>query len=246
MHDRRTAGGTLSSAALEDAGSAQIALRARPGRPQRTARLKARFGRVRIVRPSHGRMGELPKEIELSLVEVSEVGAPPGAEPILWRLLTTHVVEDAAAAWRIVGWYRQRWIIEQLFRTMKQQGLQLEDSQLDTAERLIKLTAIAASAACQVMQLVQARDGRAEQHAGIVFCADEIEALEALLPDLEGATQAQKNPHPPRSLAWAAWIIAKLGGWDGYPSSRPPGPITFKHGLDYFRPFAEGRRSTHV
>lgn len=246
MHDRRTAEGSLSSARLERAGTAHIVMRARPGRPARTARLVARFGAVRIARPAHGRMRHLPEHVALSLVEVSEADPPPGEEPILWRLLTTHPVADAAAAWRIVGWYRQRWTIEQLFRTMKQQGLQLEDSQLDTAERLIKLTAIAASAACAIMQLVQARDGRSQQSAQIAFSPHEIEALEALLPDLEGSTAAQKNPHPPRSLAWAAWIIAKLGGWDGYPSSRPPGPITFKHGLDYFRPFAAGRRSSDV
>jgi hypothetical protein len=48
----------------------------------------------------------------------------------------------------------------------------LEDSQLETAERLIKLTAIAARAACTIMQLVQARDGQSAQrnhpvsHAG--------------------------------------------------------------------------------
>ena len=45
--------------------------------------------------------------VEVSLVEVREVDAPPGAEPTLWRLLTTHGVEDAAMAWRVVGWYRQ-------------------------------------------------------------------------------------------------------------------------------------------
>ena len=43
-------------------------------------------------------------------------------------------------AWRVVGWYRQRWHVEQFFRTLKQQGLQLEDSQLENAGRLIKLT----------------------------------------------------------------------------------------------------------
>jgi hypothetical protein len=155
-------------------------------------------------------------------------------------------VEDAAAAWRIVGWYRQRWTIEQLFRTMKQQGLRLEDSQLDTAERLVKLTAIAASAACAIMQLVQARHGRSDQPAEIAFSPAEIDALDVLVPFLEGQTAAQKNPHPPHSLAWAAWAIAKLGGWDGYASSRPPGPITFKHGLDYFRAFAAGRASANV
>jgi hypothetical protein len=238
-------GGTLSTAPLRPAGSAAVELRARPGRPARTAQLVARFGRVTLRRPAHlAKYGdELAETIEISLVEVSEVsevGAPADAEPILWRLLTTHAIADAAMAWRVVDWYRQRWVIEQFFRTLKQQGLQLEDSQLESAERLIKLTAIAARAACAIMQLVQARDGHSAQPARIVFSPAEIETLHALLPEVEGNTALQKNPHPPNSLAWAGWIIAKLGGWDGYPRSKPPGPITFRHGLEYFRSIARG------
>jgi hypothetical protein len=238
-------GGNLSTAPLLSAGSALIELRARPGRPARTAQLVVRFGRVTLKRPRHLGKG-LEKTIEVSLVEVSEVGAPTDVEPILWRLLTTHAVEDAAMAWRVVGWYRQRWTIEQFFRTLKQQGLQLEDSQLESAERLIKLTAIAARAACTIMQLVQARDGQSAQQAEIVFSPAEIETLHALLPDVEGKTALQKNPHPPNSLAWAGWIIAKLGGWDGYPKSKPPGPITFRHGLEYFRSIAYGWKLRNV
>jgi hypothetical protein len=162
----------------------------------------------------------LAETVKVSLVEVCEVNAPPGAKPIAWRLLTTHAVKNAAMAWRVVGWYRQRWHIEQFFRTLKQQGLQLEDSQLENAGRLIKLTAIAARAACIIMQLVQARDGRSGQDARIAFSPPEIETLHALLPELEGKTALQKNPYPPETLAWAAWVIAKLGGWDGYPKCR--------------------------
>lgn len=240
-------GGKLSSAPLQLAGAAKVALRARPGRPARTANLVARFGPVTIKRPANlAKQEGLVETVKVSLVEVSEGNAPPGAEPILWRLLTTHRIEDAAMAWRVVGWYRQRWHIEQLFRTLKQQGLQLEDSQLENAERLIKLTAIAARAACTIMQLVQARDGRSRQDARIAFSPPEIETLHALLPELEGKTALQKNPHPPETLAWAAWIIAKLGGWDGYPKSKPPGPITFRHGLQYFKSLAHGWRLRNV
>ena len=204
--------------------------------------LAVRYGPVRLKRPAHGHGAPdgLPASVAVNLVEVSEPDPPPGCEPIFWRLLTTHALDDPQSAWRIVGWYRQRWIIEQLFRTLKQQGLQLEDSQLEDAERLVKLTAIAARAACVTLQLVQARDGRSRQSAAVAFSAPELETLQALLPEVEGKTQAQKNPHPQRSLAWAAWIIAKLGGWDGYPKSKPPGPITFRHGLQDFRSLAHG------
>jgi len=246
--DRSIAGGgKLSTAPLQPAGTASIEVRARPGRPARTAKLETRFGRVALKRPMNlAKYKELAETVEVSLVEVREVDAPPGAEPIVWRLLTTHVVEDAGMAWRVIGWYRQRWQIEQFFRTLKQQGLQLEDSQLENAERLIKLTAIAARAACTIMQLVQARDGQSAQPARIVFSPPEIETLHALLPEVEGKTALQKNPHPPETLAWAGWIIAKLGGWDGYPKSKPPGPITFRHGLEYFKSIAHGWRLRNV
>ena len=122
------------------------------GRPARTAHLETRFARVTLKRPAHlvRHDKDLAATVKVSLVEVREIDAPTDREPILWRLLTTHEIGDAAMAWRVVGWYRQRWVIEQFFRTLKQQGLQLEDSQVETAERLIKLTAIAARAACTV------------------------------------------------------------------------------------------------
>jgi hypothetical protein len=126
---------------------------------------------------------------------------------------------------------------------MKQQGLQLEDSELEAAERLIKLTAIAACAARTIMRLVQAKGGRSSQTAQVAFSNTEVEALEALAPQLEGTPEAQNNPHSPRSLAWASWIITKPGGWDAYAYS---GPITFKPGLDDFRAFAAGRNSGNV
>jgi hypothetical protein len=242
MHDRAIkGGGTLSSASLTPADEAVVELRARPGRPARSARLVASYAQVEVLRPKKTLEEGLPEAVAVSLVQVAEIDAPPGVEPVFWQLLTTHPVEDAAMAWRVVGWYRQRWIIEQFFRTLKLQGLQLEDSQLESADRLLKLTAIAARAACTIMQLVQARDGTSGQDARIAFTPHEIETLCALVPTLEGKTPLQKNPHPPQSLAWAAWVIAKLGGWDGYPKSTPPGPITFRHGLQYFKAIAHGR-----
>lgn len=241
MKDRPVLGGAwLSTARLSFAGEADVELRARSGRTARKAHLVVRFGQVTLTKPKYLREKGLARQVTLSLVEVVETGTPKGVEPVLWRLLTTHRVEDAAMAWRVVGWYRSRWTIEQFFRTLKLQGLQLEDSQLETADRLIKLTAIAARAAVITLQLVQARDGSTGQDAEIAFTPTEIQALEALLPKLEGKTALQKNPHPPRSLAWAAWIIGKLGGWDGYPKSRPPGPITMRHGLQRFLALAEG------
>ena len=82
--DRSIAGGgKLSTAPLQPAGTASIEVRARPGRPARTAKLETRFGRVALKRPKNlAKYKELAETVEVSLVEVREVDAPPGAEPI--------------------------------------------------------------------------------------------------------------------------------------------------------------------
>jgi Transposase DDE domain len=239
MHERCLVDGSSLSAAgaaFAPADTQCVELPARaPNRPARTARLNLRFGKIELRRPENPVYRDLPKSVCLTLVEVIESECPDNVEPVHWRLLTTHEVADATAAWKIVAWYKRRWIIEQLFRLMKSQGLQLEDSQIETADRLIKLAAVAAKAAAVTLQLLQARDGQGGEPATVSFPTDEITVLEALNARIEGKTTLQKNPHPTHSLAWAAWIIARLGGWDGYPSSKPPGPITFRYGLEQFR-----------
>lgn len=136
-------------------------------------------------------------------------------------------------ALRCVGW-----LVEQLFRTLKRQGLDIESSLVEGCEDLMKMACLATAAAVRVMQLVQAREGRP---AADVFGAPEIEVLKQLGPTLEGKTEKQKNPHPALSLAWAAWIIARLG-WKGYAKERKPGPITMSRGLQTFTSLCLGWR----
>ena len=243
MHDHALVqGGTLRQAVkrMPSCAKAVLDLPKRMDRAARKAHLCMRFGTVALKRPAKTGEKDLPQSVQLSFVEVIEPHPRKGAEPVHWLLLTTHTLASAAAAWQIVAWYKQRWIIEQFFRSMKTEGLRIEDSQLQTAERLMKLVAIAAKAAAVVIQLVQARNGSEEIAANIAFSTDEIEVLEAINKSLQGKTALQTNPYRRNTLAWAAWIIARLGGWTGYASHRPPGPITFHNGLAQFQIFAAG------
>jgi hypothetical protein len=244
MHDRKLAdrnGLYEASDAMAAVDRRAIPLPARAVRPARLAHLELRFGAIELARPQSKFLRHLPKSLPLAVVDVREINAGAGVEPLHWRLLTSHEVASVEDAWRIVQWYKQRWIIEQFFRVLKTQGLKLEDSQIGTADRLLKLVAIAAKAAVITIQLLQARDG-GQQSILVAFKDSEISALTALNRQLEARSKRLKNPHPPDSLAWAAWIIGRLGGWDGYPSSKPPGPITFRNGLEYFQAVAAGWR----
>ena len=242
MHDRKLADTAGLYAAIDGMAPVQrrtIQLPARAPRPARQADLELRFGAIELARPQSKLLRHLPKSMHLAIVDVREINAGPNVEPLHWRLLTSHELVGADAAWRIVDWYKQRWIIEQFFRVLKTQGLKLEDSQIGIADRLLKLVAIAAKAAVITIQLLQARNG-GQQGVFTAFNTEEVATLTALNQQLEARSKRLKNPHPPDALAWAAWIIGRLGGWDGYPSSKPPGPITMKHGLEYFHAVAAG------
>ena len=215
-------------------GFSEIDVPARPGkRSAHRARLAVRFGQVSIKRPQSCSDRSAPRHITLRVIEVRELPETVvGNEaPIHWRLMTTHAIANLEDALRCVAWYRSRWHIEQLFRTLKQQGLRIESSQLESAEGLVKLVCLALQAAVRILQLIQARDGGIDARASDVFETREMEVLQRLLPTLEGKTAKQKNPHPPGSLAHAAWVVARMGGWKGYASEAKPGPITMLHGM---------------
>jgi len=242
--DRNLAdGGRLfaTMARLPEAHRFTLDLPARPGkRGARTAHLAVRFGRIRICRPGACSDRNAPAEIELSTIEVRELNPPPG-DAICWRLLTTHPVENVEHALAVIGWYRERWHIEQLFRTLKRQGLRIEQSVIEDGEALEKLAVIALIAATITMQLVLARTaGGQHMLASRVFDPEQIEVLHALQKKLQGRTTKQRNPHPPGSLAWAGWTIARLGGWTGYHSDKSSGPITMRDGLERFYGIVDG------
>ena len=242
--DRSLADGSrlfVNLARLPEAHRFMLDLPARPGkRGARTARMAVRFGRVRICRPGVCSDHSAPPEIELSAIEVRELNPPPG-DAICWRLLTTHPVDSIEQALTVIGWYRLRWHIEQLFRTLKRQGLRIEQSVIEDGEALEKLAVIALIAATITMQLVLARSaGGRDPPASRAFDSEQIEVLHVLQKKLQGRTTKQQNPHPPDSLAWAGWTIARLGGWTGYDSDKSRGPITMRDGLARFYGIIDG------
>ena len=245
--DRKLANGELlfkHVSALEVKGVEEIEIKERPGkRSAHKAKLEIRYGEIEIKKPQNCSDRKAPKSLKLTVVDVKEVmqTVVGNEEPVHWCLLTTHTIGTFEEAYNLVKWYCLRWNIEQLFRTLKRQGLNIESSQLETGEGLTKLVIIALRAAVHTMQLTLARNGgSADRPVEDVFTSQEVEVLNAIQPRLEGKTVKQENPHPRGRLSWAAWIIARLGGWKGYASERPPGPITMLRGQIEFASICRG------
>lgn len=225
-------GGKLFAAldALPEAGRAELDLPAQPGVKARKVRLAVRFAVLPLARPARGFSQGLPEAVELQAVDVREVDPRPGQPAVHWRLLTTHAVDDAAEAWAIVDLYRRRWAIEQLFRTLKTKGFDIEGLRIEDAAPRNNLVMATLVAAVIIQQLVHARDGGPGPLRPCLdaFDPQDIPLLEAFCAKLEGKTERQKNPHPRGSLAYAAWVCARLGGWTGYYGK--PGPIVMLQG----------------
>jgi hypothetical protein len=222
-------------------GRTTVELPAIAGRAARTATLALRARRVSIQRPKRNRAqwaAALAASVDLTLVEVREIDPPAGETPLHWRLLTTQTVENLADARTIVGLYRRRWTIEQVFRVMKTRGFDIEAVPIQENAPLKNLACATLIAAIQIQQMLHDRDGRAARPMTDVFDPADQPLIEAIGTTLEGRTERQRNPHPLASLARATWICARLGGWTGYYGK--PGPIVLARGHQRLLTMLEG------
>ena len=111
-----------------------IDLPARPGQKKRKARIAVRFGAVTLRRPKNRPAAPgVAAQQPVFLVEAREIDPPPKVTPAHWRLLTSHRVESFEQARWITQLYRRRWVIEQLFRTVKTKGFDIERVSMETA-----------------------------------------------------------------------------------------------------------------
>ena len=221
------------------AGSIEVEIAAQKNRKKRTATIDVKFTKAKICAPKGLTVSQ--KDIEIYIIEATENPStiPTSETGISWKLLTTHKIENLEKATDCINWYKKRWLIEELFRVIKTKGFEIESSQLGDGFKLKKLLAMTLEVALQVMRLKLSLNDE-DQKADSLFNSIEIRFLEKVNKKIEGQTQKQKNPYNEKTLAWVAWIIARIGGWTGYKSQGPPGYITIKNGLDKYHQQYQG------
>lgn len=208
---------------------------------KREATIELRFTTCEIKCPANLVNKGYPSSITVTCISAKEVGNVPN--PVSWKLLTTHSVENFEEALQIVNWYAARWYIEQVFRLLKKQGFGIEESELESGWALRKLVVMQLAALLKILQMniaySQPEDGQPIEE---VFDAEQVEVLHKLDRKLQGNTQKLRNNNNPKTTKWATWIVARLGGWKGYDSQGPPGVIVLKRGLERLGFIIEGIR----
>lgn len=181
----------------------------------RTVRQQVRF---RLVKLSNGRRGQL----DAYCVIASEVDAPPGVQPIEWRLLTNRKIEDFESASELIDWYRARWEIEIFFHVLKT-GCRVEALQLSTIDRVERALAIFMVVAWRIAHLMRLGRTCPDLDAELLFDREEWQTAYILT----------KRPIPdvtPR-LNEVIRLIAMVGGFLGRKGDGEPGVKVVWQGL---------------
>jgi transposase-like protein/DDE family transposase len=205
---------------------------------KRIAHMGLKWGKAELLKPKTCKDEQMPKVQQVHVVETKELDSK--GKPVHWRILTTHEINTAEQALKIISWYKERWHIEQVHRLLKTDGFKIERSQLEQGWAIRKLTLLAMMATLRIMQMMLSYHNDNEQCINEVFNEREQKCLQMIAGKLEGATEKLKNDAKENTLKWATWVIARLGGWKGYTSQRRPGPIVLQKGLAKFYNIYEG------
>jgi hypothetical protein len=214
------------------AGRYDLNLRAR-GRsrehgPQvaRTAELEVRCGALHVPFPDR-KSSYLkqfsPEPVAMWVVHAIEVNAPKDVERVEWILLTSLPVESFEDAWRIMGYYEKRWLIEEWHKALKT-GCRVECRQLKSREGLERITGLLGVVAVRLLQLKSAARLTPERPARQIVPRLWIQMLIAVRKRLKHTTTAAMT------VAEFYRELAKLGGFLGRKSDGEPGWITIWRG----------------
>lgn len=202
----------------------------------RTASLELRTARVKIQRPAIRAVDReieaqdpKAKEIEVTVIQALEVGAPEGETPICWMLLTDLAVEDLDTAALQVMRYTRRWEIERLHYTLKS-GLNSERLQIDDATSLSNCLSLYYIVAWRLLHMTHLSRVAPETPAAEVFDEDEIAVLEA------------RSKKKIETVGQAVREVARLAGHEFYRNGPPPGVKRLWMGLQQLMSMAEGWR----
>lgn len=180
------------------------------------------YKRLRVC-PPIGKQKRYPS-LDLTVIHASEVGAPSGRKPILWKLVTDLDVRNLAEAIEKIRWYAMRWKIE-VFHKILKSGCRAEDAKLRTADRLANLAALFCIVSWRVMWMTMIARTDPKADPALVFTPAEIVILDRLI-----ATSGNRGAKA-GTLQFYLTKLARLGGYLARTSDPPPGNTMVWRGL---------------
>jgi hypothetical protein len=201
-------------------------------RKAREANMAVAFAPVQI-RPSTKKTGNYGNEpLLVWVIRVWEVDPPKGQERLQWVLLTNEPIRSFADAYRVVGWYECRWIVEEYHKGMKT-GCRIESPQFTTEARLQPAIALLSVVTLTLLQLRDAsrRADAKTRKARTIVSPQYVEVLSLWR-------------HKKVKLDWSVhdfyYALARLGGHQNRKHDHPPGWQVIWEGWKELLPMVTG------
>lgn len=191
-------------------------------RTARDAELAVAFAPVQIKPPGkkNGNYGRVP--LKVWILRVWELDPPEGQERLEWFLITNEPVLTFEDAYRVVGWYECRWIIEEYHKGLKT-GCKIESPQFTTEERLQPAIALLSIV---TLTLLAMRDASRRPDAKT------RKATEIISKDYVAVLSGWR--HGTLRLDWSIhdfyYALARLGGHQNRKNDHSPGWQTIWEG----------------
>lgn len=201
-------------------------------RQARKAKLAVSFAPVQI-RPSTKKTGNYGNQpLAVWVLRVWEVDPPRGQERLEWILVTNESIRSFADAYRVVGWYECRWIVEEYHKGQKT-GCRIESPQFTDEDRLQPAIAILSVVTLTLLQLRHAsrRSDATTRAAKTVISPLFIEVL---------SIWRHKKAMPNWSVHEFYYALARLGGHQNRKHDHPPGWQVLWEGWKELLPMVQG------
>lgn len=212
---------------LNPSGVIKLDVRKKKGQIRRKVSLNVSFSKVTLSGPKNRKN----ETINCNVVYVLEEKPPQDQEPLEWILLTSLEVNSFDDAYKIIKWYKYRWIIEEYHKCIKS-GCAVEKIQLKEEFRIENFLGIANVVAVRLLQL---RD-----HARLT---PEISAKKVIDPlKLKILLTYSKIKKSEITIYEYYRLVAKIGGFLGRKADGEPGWQNLWKGESKLTLLVEGAR----
>jgi Transposase DNA-binding len=194
-------------------------LPARHGHKARSTTLYVSWTNLELLPPRHDpRLNKLPL-LPVWVIRVWEEGTPEGEEPLEWILLTSPVCSTCEQAGPRAEWYRASFRVEDYHHCLKT-GCRIEERQVQSAERLIRLLGLLSPLAVRLLHLRDLSRQAPERPAHEIIEPETLAVLAALV-GLSPSIMTVGTDLGQRSRAWeATWLVEVTDLLAGRPSGR--------------------------
>jgi hypothetical protein len=205
-------------------GSYRVWVSANQNQKARWAQVEVRRTSVTLLRPREGAtafvMDHDIREIPTNVVEVREVNAPKGCDPLRWVLYTGEAVATYDNCITVIEHYEQRPVVEEFHKCLKT-GLQIEYRQYESADRLEPVIGMICVQAVRLLQLRDVARQSPDTPAKKLVPLEWVEVLGKIT----------RRPRAIHTVGEFMRALAGLGGFLGRRSDGKPGWQTIWRGL---------------